>query len=231
MIQGWPIFVVLALGCYLLGAIPFGYLIGRARGVDIRATGSGNIGATNVGRVLGRYWGVLVFALDVAKGLAPTLAAGWLINGQIAAGAWPAMTGNLLWLMCGVCCILGHNYSIYLGFHGGKGVATSLGVVLGIYPYLTLAGALAFGLWAAVTLTSRYVSLGSITAAAALPLLFAVCTLLAGRQTFVDNLPTLAFAALLAVMVIYRHRANLARLRAGTEHRIGAGPDAPGATS
>lgn len=229
--SGWSAVVLIAAGCYVAGSIPFGYLVGRARGVDVRSAGSGNIGATNVGRLLGRKWGILVFVLDVAKGLAPTLAAGGLVARAGAGGAWSPMLGNLLWLACGACSILGHNYSLFLGFRGGKGVATSLGVVLGVYPYMTLAGALAFGIWGVVTLVSRYVSLGSICAAAALPVLLAACTLSRGRAEFQAHLPLLGFAILLAGLVIYRHRGNLARLRAGTENRIGArkrGAEAPG---
>ncbi|HRX85733.1 MAG TPA: glycerol-3-phosphate 1-O-acyltransferase PlsY [Phycisphaerae bacterium] len=229
--NAWWAIIATALGCYVAGAVPFGFLVGRARGIDIRTAGSGNIGATNVGRLLGRKWGILVFALDVAKGLVPTLLAGMVVDRCVAAGAWSLMVGNALWLACGVCCILGHNYPVFLKFKGGKGVATSLGVVLGVYPYMTLAGALAFAVWAVVTLTSRYVSLGSICAAAALPVLLAACTLSRGRAEFAAHLPLLAFAILLSGLVIYRHRGNLARLRAGTENRIGARPSAGGSGS
>lgn len=220
--SGWIVFLILVVGCYLVGGLPFGFIIGRLHGVDIRKAGSGNIGATNVGRLLGRPWGILVFALDVSKGLCPTLLAGHLIGAQGVAASWSGVTVNTLWLICGICCIMGHNYPVYLGFRGGKGVATSLGVVLGVYPYLTIAGLLAFGLWAAVTLVSRYVSLGSVCAACALPVFFAVSTLWRGSAAFLAHLPMLGFVILLSGLVIYRHRPNLARLRAGTEAKIGA---------
>jgi glycerol-3-phosphate acyltransferase PlsY len=123
--------------------------------------------------------------------------------------------------------VLGHNFPIYLNFHGGKGVATSLGVVLGVYPYLTLAGLLAFAVWIVVTLVSRFVSAGSVVAATALPLLLVVILRSAHRAAWSDHWPLVAFAVLAAALVIYRHRANIARLRAGTENRIGAGRQPP----
>ncbi len=217
-----PTIVLLCLACYLVGALPFGYLIGRLKGVDIRQAGSGNIGATNVGRLLGRKWGILAFMLDVAKGLGPTLAAGAVLGTLGADAADSDPMRNVAWLACGVCCILGHNFPVYLAFRGGKGVATSLGVVLGVYPYLTLAGLLAFAIWVIVALTSRYVSLGSIAAAAALPVLFAVITWRwGGAGALGSNWPVLGFAVLAAGLVIYRHRGNISRLRAGTESRMG----------
>jgi len=225
--QGWLVIGLTAVGCYLVGAIPFGYLVGRAHGVDVRSAGSGNIGATNVGRLLGRRWGIAVFILDVAKGLAPTIAAGAILAEQLRLGLVSPVATNVLWLISGVCCILGHNYPVFLGFRGGKGVATSLGVVLGVYPYLTVAGAFAFGIWLIVTLVSRYVSLGSICAAAALPLLVCGCTLYRGRAEFMANIPLVVFSMLLSALVIYRHRANLSRLRAGTENQIGTRRDSP----
>lgn len=217
--NGLVVVGLLAAACYLLGAVPFGYLVGRCHGIDVRIAGSGNIGATNVSRLLGRKWGNLVFVLDVMKGLVPTYFTGRII----AAGwSWGETTANVCWLLCGVCCIIGHNYPIYLGFRGGKGVSTSLGVVLGVYPYLTIAGLLAGGIWAAITLTTRYVSLGSIVAAGALPLITVACMLVRGPDVLRSNLPMVGFALLACVMVIYRHRGNLARLRAGTESKIGA---------
>jgi glycerol-3-phosphate acyltransferase PlsY len=214
--------VLMCLACYLIGGVPFGYLAGRVKGIDIRAAGSGNIGATNVGRLLGRSWGILVFALDVAKGLVPTLVVGMVLEAGAAEWNLSGSALNVLWLGCGICCVLGHNYPVYLRFRGGKGVATSLGVVLGVYPYLTIAGLLAFGVWLVVTLTTRYVSLGSICAAISLPPALAVCTLWDDSSVFTENLPVLGFAMLAAALVIYRHRENIKRLRAGTESPIGS---------
>jgi len=147
-------------GAYLVGSVPFGYLMGRARGVDLRTRGSGNIGATNVARVLGRRWGLLCFALDVLKGLAPVLLAGLVIAGRGASAPGPARQGA--WLAVAFGAIAGHVFPVWLRFRGGKGVATSLGVLLGFYPYFTFAGLAALAIWVAVVAVWRYVSLASI---------------------------------------------------------------------
>ena len=208
--------------CYLVGSVPFGFLVGRSRGIDVRTAGSGNIGATNVGRLLGRKWGIVVFVLDVLKGLAPTVAVGLWFNASFAAGSLSPTLQNSGWLAAGICCVLGHNFPIYLGLRGGKGVATSLGVVLGVFPYLTLAGLLAFCVWTLVTLTTRMVSAGSIAAALSFPLFLAICMLWSGYATLRQHWTLLVFSILLSALVVYRHRANIARLRAGTEARIGS---------
>jgi acyl phosphate:glycerol-3-phosphate acyltransferase len=214
-VQPWVQWVVMPLAGYLAGSIPFGFLIGRAKGVDLRRTGSGNIGATNVARVLGRRWGYLSFGLDVAKGFVPVLAAGLILRqGGLTAGQ------QIAWILVALGCILGHIFTIFLGFRGGKGVATSLGVVLGFWPYLTVPGLAAFALWTVVTLASRYISLGSIIAAAAMGPLFVADSLLEGRPLG-TVLPLLVFALAMAALVIYRHRGNIARLLAGTESKIG----------
>jgi len=208
----------LPAAAYLIGSIPFGVLIARAHGVDLRARGSGNVGATNVGRVLGGRWGYLCFALDVAKGLGPVLAAGlWLRD---PSGADPSAYHQAAWLAVAFGAIAGHVFSLLLRFRGGKGVATSLGVLLGFWPYFTFPGLAALGVWAAVVLTWRYVSLASIAAAAAFPVLFVGACLLAGRS-LADLWPLLAFAAAMAALVIVRHRSNIRRLMNGTENRIG----------
>ncbi len=214
--------LISCLGCYLIGGIPFGLLVGLAQGVDIRRQGSGNIGATNVGRVLGRKWGVLVFVLDACKGLIPIVALGYVLRWVSSALGLTATGANLLWLAGGMCCVLGHNFPPYLRFRGGKGVATSLGVVLGVFPYLTFAGLMAFVIWTAVTLTTRYVSLGSVVAAASLPVLVAGCTLWQGYSVFIESWPLVAFSVLAATLVVYRHRENLSRLRLGNESRLGS---------
>ena len=222
MIGLLPAVLLIFAACYLIGGTPLGYLAGRVKGIDIRSTGSGNIGATNVSRVLGRRWGVGVFALDVAKGLVPMLIAGVILD--FGASEWELVAAdqNLIWLGSGVCCILGHNYPVYLRFRGGKGASTSFGVVLGVYPYLTIAGLGAFGVWLMVTLTTRYVSAGSVSAAVALPL-FVVCGMLwGGYAVFAESWPLLGFSILASALVVYRHRGNLTRLRAGTESKIGS---------
>ena len=207
-------FVLLPLGAYAVGSIPFGLLIGKAHGVDIRARGSGNVGATNVARVVGRKWGYLCFALDVLKGLMPVLLAGRYLRGP-GAGV-PALTVQAVWLAVAFGAVAGHVFSFWLRFRGGKGVATSLGVVLGMYPYFTWPGLAALGVWIVVTLVSRYVSLGSITAAAAFVPLFAAFNWPPARLW-----PLGAFAVIMSALVILRHRANIVRLLNGTENRIG----------
>lgn len=216
-------YAALPLAGYVIGATPVGVLLARAHGVDLRRVGSGNVGATNVGRALGRPWGYLCFALDVLKGLLPVAAAGWLLHP--ATGELPAPADQGAWLAVGLAAVLGHVFSFYLRFRGGRGVSTALGVVLGMYPYFTAAGLVALGLWVAVTLTSRYVSLGSIVAAAAFVPLFA-----AFNYRIVGQLwPLLLFGIAVALLIVARHGGNIRRLIAGTERKIGrpkAGADA-----
>lgn len=213
------LFVVLPLAAYVIGSTPSGVLLARARGVDLRKCGSGNVGATNVGRVLGRPWGYLCFVLDVAKGLLPVLAAGMLLR---PAEGHPELYKQAAWLAVACGAILGHVFSFWLKFRGGKGVATALGVVVGVFPYFTYAGLIAFGLWILVTLISRYVSLGSIVAAAAfVPLLVIL------NWPAMDIWPLVVFAAAMATLIIVRHRTNITRLIHGTENKIGAKKQEP----
>ncbi|MFM7375543.1 MAG: glycerol-3-phosphate 1-O-acyltransferase PlsY [Chthoniobacterales bacterium] len=191
-----------ALGAFLLGSIPTGYLVARAKGVDIRQHGSGNIGATNVFRTLGKPLGILVFFIDALKGFGAV----WLANHFGEACPW---TG----IVAAVAAIAGHNYTPWLGFKGGKGIATSAGVLLALMPWAVLAIAM---VWIVVFKVSCYVSLASICAAAALPiavgaLWYAGCG---------GNGPLLAFALLISALAIWRHRSNIERLRAGTESRF-----------
>jgi glycerol-3-phosphate acyltransferase PlsY len=212
---------------YLVGSIPFGLVVGKLKGVDLRAHGSRNIGATNAGRVLGRKFGVLVFLLDLLKGAAPTFAAGAILQPYASAGtvSVPLMYG--LWLAIGITCVIGHNYPVYLGFRGGKGVSTSLGVALGIYPDLTLAGLAAFVVWLIVVGICRYVSLASVLAALVLPVALVVFTRLDAQRSLSDRWPLVVFALLLAILIIWRHRENLARLVKGTEAKVGQGSHSP----
>lgn len=190
--------ILLLAGAYLLGSIPTGLLLAKAAGVDIRATGSGNIGATNVYRTLGRSVGIATLLGDCLKGLLPVLAAKYL--------GMP-----VLWVaLAGLAAFLGHVYTVFLGFKGGKGVATALGVFLGISPLSVL---IALVIFIAVVAASRYISLGSITAAAAMP---PVVALLDGRP------PLVAVTVVIALLVIWKHRENIQRLRAGTENRFKA---------
>ncbi len=213
------LFIVFPLVAYVIGSTPFGMIIARFHGVDLRAKGSGNVGATNVGRVIGRKWGLVCFGLDVAKGAIPTLIAGRLL---MAGGAELTNGVQLAWLGVGMGCIFGHVLSFYLRFRGGKGVATSLGVVLGVFPYFTWPGLAAFGLWIIVTGISRYVSLSSICAAVAFcPLLLCFNWFLYGKSP-ADIWPLATFAALMAALLVYLHRTNITRLLAGIESKIGS---------
>jgi glycerol-3-phosphate acyltransferase PlsY len=202
-------------GCYLVGGIPFGLLLGQRRGIDLRQHGSRNIGATNAGRVLGRWYGLAVFFLDVAKGLVPMGLLGWLAPFDVAGhNAWHSAA----WVVSASACVVGHMYPIYLRFRGGKGVATILGVTLGIYPRFTVAGLVCFGVWTVVTLCSRYSSLGSICAMFAFP----ITHLLAIRPIMPEqHWPVIVYAFVLPGAVVLQHRENISRLLAGIERRVG----------
>ncbi len=206
------------LGAYLLGAVPFGLLIGRLRGVDIRAHGSGNLGATNVGRVLGKPWGIGCFVLDLCKGLGPVLAYHLLAAGPgfVGGQAWLAA---LAWLAVGVAAVLGHIFPVWLKFKGGKGVATSLGALLGYYPVLTVPALAAAVIWLVVTKATAYVGLASVVAAVAMPVLAVAFGLAIGRDPG-EVAVYGGVCALLAALVVVRHRSNLARLRDGTEAKV-----------
>ncbi|HEY8417963.1 MAG TPA: glycerol-3-phosphate 1-O-acyltransferase PlsY [Limnochordales bacterium] len=184
--------------CYLLGAVPFGFLAGRLWGnVDIRTMGSGNIGATNVLRTLGAVPAVLVLLLDAAKGWAAVWVALRLgLSEAAVAGA-------------ALAAVAGHNWPVFLGFRGGRGIATALGVLIALAP---MVAAVLVGVWLIIVVSTRYVSLGSMVASALLPLLLVV-----GRFPGAYAVAGL----ILAVTAIWRHRPNIARLLVGTEHRIG----------
>jgi glycerol-3-phosphate acyltransferase PlsY len=211
---------------YVLGSVPFGLIVGKSKGVDPRTAGSGNIGATNVGRLLGKRFFFFVFLLDLLKGLLPMLAAAWVLR-----GAPDEPKKFVLWLLVGFAAILGHMFSLFLGFKGGKGVATSSGVILGLFPYFTIPGLIGLALWAAVFKTTRYVSLASMVAAVAFPVLYVLIGLSRGWPVFGAQWPLLAFAVLVAAMIVYKHRGNIARLRAGTENRFEKSAAPAGASS
>lgn len=209
----------MTIAAYLMGSIPFGYLIARSRGVNIFQEGSGNIGATNVGRVLGRGPGNLCFALDVLKGLAPTLASGLVLGTLGNLDAPPGVVW--IWLLSPVAAVAGHMYSPWLGFRGGKGVATGLGALLGVYWVLTFSVVGALVVWLVVLRVWRYVSLASVCAAVSVPIWALVLPLAVHQRLEPSTLPMLIAAMLLAVLVVYRHRGNLARIRNGQEPRRG----------
>lgn len=191
---------------YLLGSCPNGFLVSRARGIDIREHGSGNIGATNVLRVLGKSWGYLVFALDAGKGLVAVR-----IAFEMAALLIPQNSQReLVGIAAGLACILGHTFPVWLGFRGGKGVATSAGVLLGLMP-LAMVSVLA--VWLLLFQITRYVSLASIGAAVALP----IFVYLYLRLKFLMGPSLLPFSILIAGVVVWRHRSNIQRLWQGKE--------------
>lgn len=204
----WLNTAVALVVAYLVGGIPFGFLIGRACGVDIRDVGSGNIGATNVWRTVGKPQGLVAFGLDVGKGLVAVL----VIGGLFGQGQVPMMRV----IAAGLGAILGHVFPVYLGFRGGKAVATSLGVVISLAPAPTL---IAFATFVVVVGIWRYISLGSITAA----MVVAVATPLMTPDPFGANLVLTCFIWLIAALVIVRHRTNIGRLIRGTERTFGMG--------
>ena len=203
---------------YLVGSIPFGLIVGLAKGVDPRKGGSGNIGATNVARLLGKRWFFVVFTLDMFKSLVPMLIASAIAHRvPEAQRQW---TMYLLWLLVGFAAVLGHMFSVFLKFTGGKGVATSTGVMLGLWPYFTWPGAIAISVFLVVFFAWRYISLGSIVAAATVPVAYVAIGVARGWPVFGSQLPLLIFAIAMALLIIYKHRSNIARLRAGTENRM-----------
>jgi glycerol-3-phosphate acyltransferase PlsY len=239
MMQLW----LCPLLAFLLGSIPFGLMIAKAKGVNIREHGSGNIGATNVLRVVGKKYGITCLILDALKGFIPVVIAVNLIQIEgkkvglfhidaldsfaLLLPAAEQFKGQLLHVVTALAAVLGHNYSPWVGFKGGKGIATSAGVLLALMP----AGVVLLALvWLIVFAVSRYVSLASIVAAAALPLI----THYGARFHHLNNdksLPTLwqagtwnkplfFFSVIIAILAIWKHRTNIQRLLAGTEHRF-----------
>jgi acyl phosphate:glycerol-3-phosphate acyltransferase len=198
--------VLVLLAAYLLGAIPFSYLVARTRGVDVRRVGSGNVGATNVLRSVSVAAGLLAFVLDAGKGAVAVVLAR-LVE-----------PGLLLPVAAGVAAVLGHMYPVWLRFRGGKGVATGAGIFLPLVPFCTIGALATFGLVLAAT---RYVSLASMLGAASL----GAYAFLAGASPLVT-----AAAALLAALIAWKHRANVRRLLRGTESRMGRKGAAPAET-
>lgn len=203
------VFPLVACLAYLLGSIPSGYIAGRVKGVDLRKEGSGNVGATNALRVLGKKIGYVVFAADLFKGAAAVWvgylvagAAGYAEHGIILAG-----------VLAGLSVVVGHNFPVWLGFKGGKGIATSGGVAMALFPLPVFVAGLVS--WVVFFFTTRYVSVASIAAALALPVTaftmwsFGTCDLL---RPFI--------ALLMCGLAIWRHKPNIERLMSGTEKRF-----------
>lgn len=188
--------VLLLIACYLIGSVPVGYLAGRIKGIDVRKHGSGNIGMTNVTRVVGTIPGLVVLAGDVLKGVLAT----WL--GLRVGGPSVALLG-------GLAAIIGHNWSVFLGGRGGRGVATSAGVLLTLSPAVALS---AVGVWLATLLVFRYVSVASMVAGCSVPLFMLVYRQPAGY---------LLLSLVIAGLILNQHRPNIRRLKEGREFRIG----------
>ena len=221
------------LVAFLLGSIPFGLLIAKAKGIQIREHGSGNIGATNVLRVVGKKYGIACLLLDALKGFIPVVIALNLIrisghSPQLSfefTKTWAldlpaagALKGQLAHILTALAAVLGHNYSPWVGFKGGKGIATSAGVFLALMP---MGVALLAVVWLLAFLASRYVSVASIVAAAALPLVTIYGSWQHGRiADGTWNKPLFAFSVVIGVLAIWKHRSNIRRLREGTEHRF-----------
>lgn len=208
---------------YFIGSIPFGLIVGKAKGIDPRTAGSGNIGATNLGRLLGGKFFALVFILDLLKGLLPVLAAGFILHFSA-----DTRRDYALWIVVALAAILGHMFSVFLSFNGGKGVATSTGVILGLFPYYTFPGLVAVAGWILLFKLTRYVSVASIVGCLSFTLSYVLIGLAAGWPIAGAQLPLLLFAILVAALIIYKHRGNIARLRAGTENRFGKNAPAGG---
>ncbi|PYL09749.1 MAG: acyl-phosphate glycerol 3-phosphate acyltransferase [Verrucomicrobia bacterium] len=196
-------------GSFLLGSIPFGYLAGRIARIDIRKTGSGNIGATNVVRILGKRYGYPVFALDFLKGFGAVK-----ISMSIATDVRPELSSpEMFGILAAVCSVIGHCFSPWLKFKGGKGVATSAGALFCLMPLAALIGA---AVWILIFWLKRYVSLASVATAVALPLVILVIDW--KNQTY--RKPLFCFSVIIAAVVVWRHRSNLSRLVRGKEPRF-----------
>jgi len=195
---------------YLLGSIPVGYILGRAlKGIDVRRFGSGNFGATNVFRVVGPLPGLIVLALDIFKGLIPVA-----VFGDFLLYNFPGFDHIFVRLILAVAAVCGHNWTIFLNFKGGKGIATTTGALVGLslkIPALGLIFGLCLGVWVLVVLITGYISLGSILAACSLPIFMLI---------FHQPAKLVVFAALLCVFAVYRHNSNIRRLLRGEEGKV-----------
>jgi glycerol-3-phosphate acyltransferase PlsY len=217
-------------GAYLIGSIPFGVIIGNMKGIDIRAHGSCNPGATNVARVLGKKLGLICFALDFLKGALPVLVSGFAFEVVGKPVTALSIAQQWMWLGVAVAAVLGHMYSIFIGFRGGKGVATAFGAMLTMWPVLTLPTLGAMVVWYAAVRLTHYVSIASMLAALSVPIgyLLAHMPQQAFDQPWADTYaslmhssPAFIVTSLLALVVVWKHRGNIARLRRGEEPKAG----------
>jgi len=200
-------YLATAIGAYLLGSIPTGFLVAKARGIDIRSVGSGNIGATNVFRALGKPAGIFVLLIDGLKGYAACEWLAELVHQSILGGGTDK---EILKILGGLCGVLGHNYTCWLKFKGGKGIATSAGALAALVPWALL---IILAIWIVVFAITRYVSLASIAASFTLPF----ATWATG-----GSLTLILVTAAMTVLAIYKHKANIQRLLSGTESRLGS---------
>jgi glycerol-3-phosphate acyltransferase PlsY len=207
-------FGVVAAISYLIGSFPAGYLAGRLADIDIRKQGSGNIGATNVTRVLGKRYGYPVFALDLLKGFAAVSFSSLIAKHR----GTPPESLQFFQLAATVSCVLGHSFPVWLRFRGGKGVAASAGALFAMMP---LAAVIVIILWIIIFQITRYVSVASMTAVLALPI--TVALLMQLKKT--DDRVFVYFSVAVAAVIILRHRSNLSRLMRGTEPRFRKGED------
>ena len=192
------------LAAYLIGAIPFGFLIGKMRGVDVRTVGSKNIGATNVFRTVGKKWGLLAFFCDVMKGLVPTLVAKMLY----------AETMPVMPILVGITCVAGHMLTPYMKFKGGKGVATAFGALIALMPATV---GIAFAIFALTFACSHYISLGSCVAATSLAVMVWIPFL---DHAGCNDLPLCILVTLISAFIVWKHRSNISRLVHGNENKI-----------
>ncbi len=205
----WKLSLSVVVISYFLGSIPWGWIVARCKGINIREHGSGNIGATNVFRTIGKPWGIAVFVLDAAKGLIAVRLAIALALGSPGAQGYVELCA----VTAAAACVLGHSFPVWLGFQGGKGVATSAGALIGIVPLAALTIAI---VWIVVFQTTRYVSLASIIAALTLPLAVAILA----WMKIAHGIVTFSVCLALTILVVVRHRSNISRLLAGSEPRF-----------
>lgn len=203
------IYLLIFIVSYLFGSIPWGYLIGKIKGIDIRKVGSGNIGATNVTRSIGKWYGKLCFLLDLLKGFLPVLIVSLMLRDHVFED--PHQLGQVI---AALAAIIGHMFSVFMWFRGGKGISTMFGVLLGLSP---LSFVVAGIVWLVIFAISRYVSMASIAACTVLPI---VATLFSITNIYYHSIYVLIFLYLMGLLAIIRHTANIKRLLNGTENRF-----------
>ena len=196
---------MLVPAAYLIGSIPFGLIFTRGSGVDLRSTGSRNIGATNVLRSVGKIPAILTLLFDGLKGAIPVIICKYILSTSN-----PEMLFGELWISAvGLAAVLGHMFSVFLGFRGGKGVATGIGVIAGYSPSVSL---ILIGIWIAVAIVTKYSSLAALVSVASLPLIYVI----KGASAI-----TISFGIILAALIIFKHKTNISNLMSGSESRIG----------